>query len=134
VTLYFLRTLTTMLSRRLLPSLLLSPLFYFSATLRVSALAQSASAACTQTAHAIVFYAPETNLERNELETLKRAKFSVDVAMYSFTDHELAEELVLLARSGVRVRVYRDAHESSEENQRGASTTAILLGGEWRSG
>ena len=54
---------------------------------------------------------------------------SVDVAMYSFTDRELAAELVRLARSGVRVRVYRDSRESMQENQRGSSTTATLLAG-----
>jgi phosphatidylserine/phosphatidylglycerophosphate/cardiolipin synthase-like enzyme len=36
---------------------------------------------------------------------LRTAKVSVDVAMYSFTDRELAEELVALAHSGVKVRV-----------------------------
>ena len=47
----------------------------------------------------------------------------------SFTDRELAAELVRLARSGVRVRVYRDSRESMQENQRGTSTTATLLAG-----
>jgi phosphatidylserine/phosphatidylglycerophosphate/cardiolipin synthase-like enzyme len=74
-------------------------------------------------------YAPESNLERREIETLRTAKVSVDVAMYSFTDRELAAELVRLARSGVRVRVYRDSRESMQENQRGSSTTATLLAG-----
>ena len=54
---------------------------------------------------------------------------SVNVAMYSSTDRELAAELVRLARSGVRVRVYRDSRESMHENQRGTSTTATLLAG-----
>jgi phosphatidylserine/phosphatidylglycerophosphate/cardiolipin synthase-like enzyme len=49
--------------------------------------------------------------------------------MYSFTDRELAAELVRLARSGVRVRVYRDSRESMQENQRGSSTTPTLLAG-----
>jgi phosphatidylserine/phosphatidylglycerophosphate/cardiolipin synthase-like enzyme len=56
-------------------------------------------------------------------------RVSVDVAMYSFTDRELAAELVRLARSGVRVRVYRDSRESVQENQRGSSITATLLAG-----
>jgi phosphatidylserine/phosphatidylglycerophosphate/cardiolipin synthase-like enzyme len=60
---------------------------------------------------------------------LRTAKVSVDVAMYSFTDRELAEELVALAHSGVKIRVYRDSREFNEENQRGLSTTAILLAG-----
>ena len=48
-------------------------------------------------------------------KTLSSAKVSIDVAMYSFTDHELAEELVRLAKSGVRVRVYRDWREYEQE-------------------
>jgi phosphatidylserine/phosphatidylglycerophosphate/cardiolipin synthase-like enzyme len=97
----------------------------------ISAAGQSSSTLCapTPTAHAVVLYAPESNLERREIETLRTAKVSVDVAMYSFTDRELAAELVRLARSGVRVRVYRDSRESMQENQRGSSTTATLLAG-----
>jgi len=49
--------------------------------------------------------------------------------MYSFTDRELAEELVALAHSGVKIRVYRDSREFNDENQRGLSTTAMLLAG-----
>ncbi len=58
---------------------------------------------------------------------LGRARISVDVAMYSFTDRELAEGLGRLARSGVRVRVYRDSAQYEQESQRGLSTTEILL-------
>ena len=90
----------------------------------ISAAGQSSSTLCAPTAHAVVLYAPESNLERSEIETLRTAKVSVDVAMYSFTDRELAAELVRLARSGVRVRVYRDSKESMQENQRGSSTLA----------
>ena len=56
-------------------------------------------------------------------------KDRVSVDVYSFTDRELAAELVRLARSGVRVRVYRDSRESMQENQRGSSTTPTLLAG-----
>ena len=95
----------------------------------ISAAGQSSSTLCAPTAHAVVLYAPESNLERSEIETLRTAKVSVDVAMYSFTDRELAAELVRLARSGVRVRVYRDSRESMQETQRGSSTTPTLLAG-----
>src|SRR5258708_34082852 len=95
----------------------------------ISAAGQSSSSLCAPTAHAVVLYAPESNLERSEIETLRTAKVSVDLAMYSFTDRELAAELVRLARSGVRVRVYRDSRESMQENQRGSSTTPTLLAG-----
>src|SRR5258707_12573590 len=95
----------------------------------ISAASQSSSTVCAPTARAVVLYAPESNLERSEIETLRTAKVSVDVAMYSFTDRELAAELVRLARSGVRVRVYRDWRESMQENRRGSSITATLLAG-----
>ena len=91
--------------------------------------AQSGPDVCAASTHAVVLYAPESNLERSERETLRSAKVSVDVAMYSFTDHELAEELVRLAKSGVRVRVYRDWREYEQEKQRGSSTTEILEAG-----
>ena len=67
-------------------------------------------------------------MERSELAQLDTATHTVDVAMYSFTDRELAEELVTLARKGVRVRVYRDREQFAQEMQWGnVSTTSILL-------
>lgn len=47
------------------------------------------------------------------LSQLESATRSVDVAMYSFTDRELAGELAALARKGVCVRVYRDREQFS---------------------
>jgi hypothetical protein len=91
--------------------------------------AQSGADVCAPRAHAVVLYAPESNLERREIETLHSAKVSVDIAMYSFTDRDLAEELVRLAKSGVRVRVYRDWREYEQEKQRGSSTTEMLVAG-----
>lgn len=73
-------------------------------------------------------YSPGTNLERSELNQLATATRSVDVAMYSFTDRELAEELAALARKGVRVRVYRDREQFQQEGQReNVTSTSILL-------
>ena len=73
-------------------------------------------------------YSPGTNLERTELAQLDTATRTLDVAMYSFTDRELAEELAALARKGVHVRVYRDREQFSQEEQSGAiTTTGILL-------
>lgn len=75
----------------------------------------------------VLLFAPETNLERSELDVLETARVSVDVAMYSFTDRELAEELGRLARRGVHVRVYRDRSEYAHEEQRGLSVVSMLL-------
>src|SRR5258708_39445841 len=57
----------------------------------ISAAGQSSSTLCAPTAHAVVLYAPESNLERREIETLRTARLSVEVAMYSFTDREMTE-------------------------------------------
>lgn len=72
-------------------------------------------------------YSPATNLERSELEVLETATRSVDVAMYSFTDREIAEELAKLARKGVHVRVYRDREEFQQEGRSGNVTTTDIL-------
>ena len=45
----------------------------------ILAAGQSSSTLCAPTAHAVVLYAPESNLERSEIETLRAAKVSVDV-------------------------------------------------------
>jgi phosphatidylserine/phosphatidylglycerophosphate/cardiolipin synthase-like enzyme len=78
--------------------------------------AQSGPDVCAASPHAIVLYAPESNLERREIETLRAAKVSVDIAMYSFTDRDLAEELVRLAKSGVRVRAIVTGESTSRRN------------------
>ena len=73
-------------------------------------------------------YSPEDNLERSELARLDTATRTIDIAMYSFTDRYLAEELAALARKGVRIRVYRDREQFTQENQWGTGTaTGILL-------
>ncbi len=93
----------------------------------ISILGQSAVATIPQTSGPVLRYSPQSNLERSEMETLSRATVSIDVAMYSFTDKELAEELCRLAQSGVRVRVYRDGEQCRQESERGQSTTELLL-------
>lgn len=75
----------------------------------------------------VMLYSPISNLERSQMEMLGKAKISIDIAMYSFTDRELAEELGRFARTGVRVRVYRDSAQYEQESQHGLSTTETLL-------
>ena len=73
-------------------------------------------------------YSPADNLERSELARLDTATRTIDVAMYSLTDRYLAEELASLARKGVRIRVYRDREQFTQESQWGTGTaTGILL-------
>ena len=72
-------------------------------------------------------YSPVDNLERSELVQLDTATRTIDIAMYSFTDRYLAEELAALARKGVRIRVYRDREQFAQEMQWGTGTTTGIL-------
>lgn len=74
---------------------------------------------------------PGANLERLEMNSLAQTRNTLDVAMYSFTDLELADELAKLEQRGVRVRVYRDREQYDEEESRSRggreTATAILV-------
>ncbi len=72
-------------------------------------------------------YAPGKNLQRSELAQLETATRSVDVAMYSFTDRGLADELAALAHRGVRIRVYRDREQFSQKMRLGGMTTTTIV-------
>ena len=85
-------------------------------------------AALPGTAQSVVhWYSPGSNLEQAELAQLETATRTVDVAMYSFTDRYLAEELAALAHKGVRIRVYRDREQFQQERQWGGITTTSIL-------
>lgn len=74
-------------------------------------------------------YSPGSNLERSEPAQLETATRTLDVAMYSFTDRELAEELAMLARKGVRVRVYPGAVHAGDAVGRGQYDQHPACGG-----
>ena len=89
---------------------------------------QSAALAVVEENH----YSPGENLERLDLAHIQSARRSLDIAMYAFTDRYLAEAIVRAARSGVRVRLYRDREQFEDEQRqtagrRSPSTTEILL-------
>ncbi len=101
----------------------------------VLATAQNGSATTGTVAAATGIYladSPDANLERMELDNLSQTHKTLDIAMYSFTDLSLADELARLAHSGVRVRVYRDREQFEEEESRARggreSATSILVG------
>lgn len=66
----------------------------------------------------VTYFAPATNLEKIDIQWLKKAKGHSEmyVAMYSFTDKPLAEELISLAKSGVTVYIYRDDKQMHDKN------------------
>jgi phosphatidylserine/phosphatidylglycerophosphate/cardiolipin synthase-like enzyme len=63
----------------------------------------------------VVFYSPSHNLEREDAKVIRSARHSIDAALYSATDWELCGALADAARRGVKVRVYRDRDQFTEE-------------------
>jgi len=73
-----------------------------------------------------VYHSPETNLESVDKQYLVHVEGHLDIAMYSFTDQHLAEVVCRLATSGVRVRIYRDSQQYTQEVQEHAGALQIL--------
>jgi phosphatidylserine/phosphatidylglycerophosphate/cardiolipin synthase-like enzyme len=78
-------------------------------------------------------FSPEENLERLDLEQLRRAQQSVDVAMFAFSDQAIARALRELSGRGVIVRLYRDRGQYEAEELKAVrfnqpSSTRLLLG------
>lgn len=61
------------------------------------------------------------------MEALESAQISIDIAMYSFTDRPLAEQLVRLAQNVVRVHESIVTGENTRKRDSGSSTTEILI-------
>jgi phosphatidylserine/phosphatidylglycerophosphate/cardiolipin synthase-like enzyme len=75
-----------------------------------------------------IHFAPYENLEDVDIPLINGASEAVDVAMYTFTDQQIAYALVRAARRGVRVRIYRDREQFQSEQERGGQVSAILAG------
>ena len=71
-----------------------------------------------------VFFSPESNLEMVDLDVLRQATKTLDIAMYAFTDKKVAAELVALANRGVHIRIYRDRTQIKDRGD----VTALLRG------
>jgi phosphatidylserine/phosphatidylglycerophosphate/cardiolipin synthase-like enzyme len=74
-------------------------------------------------------YSPSSNLEPEEIAILAKARRKIDIAMYSFTDLDVANASALEARAGIRIRVYRDGDQYAQEESRAAGrpTTSSIL-------
>lgn len=75
-----------------------------------------------------LYFSPDTNLEEVDIGMIDHAQHSIDVAMFAFTDRRIAAALRHAAERGVKVRIYRDRGQYEEEEQRGGSVQAILVG------
>jgi phosphatidylserine/phosphatidylglycerophosphate/cardiolipin synthase-like enzyme len=80
-----------------------------------------------------IYFSPGTNPEDVDLSLVEHAHRSIDVAMYTFTDHRIAEAMRRAPepKRGVLVRIYRD-REQYEQELRRDSTVSTLLAGEPR--
>lgn len=67
-------------------------------------------------AKTVTYFAPQTNLEKIDLQWLQKAAkpHKLYIAMYSFTDKPLAKEIIKLAKSGVEVYIYRDDKQMND--------------------
>jgi hypothetical protein len=56
-------------------------------------------------AYTVTYYSPETNLQAVDISWLQKAMIpkTLYVAMYSFTDKDLAQKIIQLANQGVAV-------------------------------
>lgn len=78
-------------------------------------------------------FSPWEDLEQLDIAELRKARQTVEIAMYSFTDRRLAEVINDLAAHHVRVRIYRDQEQYQEEERvarrlREPSTTDMFRG------
>jgi phosphatidylserine/phosphatidylglycerophosphate/cardiolipin synthase-like enzyme len=62
-------------------------------------------------------FSPTENLERLDIEQISRARHTLDIAMYAFTDRYLAQAVMEAAHRGVKVRIYRDRSQFEEEQR-----------------
>jgi hypothetical protein len=69
-------------------------------------------------AYTVTYYSPETNLQTVDLNWLQKALIpkTLYVAMYSFTDKDLAQKIIQLANQGVAVYIYRDSEQMRDKN------------------
>jgi phosphatidylserine/phosphatidylglycerophosphate/cardiolipin synthase-like enzyme len=79
----------------------------------------------------VTYYAPENNLEKMDATVIANSRCDhLDIAMYSFTDYEVARQVLAFANSngGRPVRLYRDADQFSQEKAKGGYVLNLLRG------
>jgi phosphatidylserine/phosphatidylglycerophosphate/cardiolipin synthase-like enzyme len=65
-----------------------------------------------------VYFSPSGGAQEAILAELRQARTSIDVAMFTFTNSALADELVLRAMNGIAVRVLLDANEAKSRHSK----------------
>ena len=75
-----------------------------------------------------IFFSPTQDLENVDIGLLERARSSIKIAMFAFTDRSIAEALMRQARSGVQIWIYRDRGQFEQEHAQRSQVSAILAG------
>lgn len=70
----------------------------------------------TPAAAAELHYAPAENLEHIDASALGKATKTIDAAMYLLTDWPVIDALEDAGKRGVKVRIYVDGRQASQEN------------------
>ncbi len=71
-------------------------------------------------------FSPGDDIERLDVQLIDHATGRLDIAMYSFTDQNLAAAVLRAAERGVTVRIYRDREQYEQESHRGGYTAETL--------
>jgi phosphatidylserine/phosphatidylglycerophosphate/cardiolipin synthase-like enzyme len=75
-----------------------------------------------------IYFSPPQSLERVDVGLIEQAHSSIKVAMYAFTDRNIAEALARQASRGIEVWVYRDRDQFEQERMHRSQVEAILAG------
>jgi phosphatidylserine/phosphatidylglycerophosphate/cardiolipin synthase-like enzyme len=70
----------------------------------------------------IATYSPANDLEAIDIHLVQSAHSNIDVAMYAFTDLKIETALINAAGRGVKIRIYSDALQYSDEEARSLRT------------
>jgi phosphatidylserine/phosphatidylglycerophosphate/cardiolipin synthase-like enzyme len=75
-----------------------------------------------------IYFSPLQSLERVDVGLIEQAHSSIKVAMYAFTDRNIAEALARQASRGIVVWVYRDRDQFEQERMHRSQVEAVLAG------
>lgn len=76
-----------------------------------------------------IYYSPWQNLEAIDSSVITHSRCDhLDIAMYSFTDRQLALAILSFANSGRQVRIYRDLEQYEQETRRGNRVAQMFQG------
>jgi len=88
--------------------------------------ARSFSAAGAPQGATSIYFAPEQDIATSDRIIIQHAQHSLRIAMYSFTDRQIAKDLVDACRRGVEVDLYRDREQFEQEAARRNEVRSIL--------